>query len=103
MASSPPSERYTLHRRIGEGTFGNVFLASDTLSGSFVAIKKINLGDVSRGLPNAALREMRALHELDHPNVVKILDVQPQSSNILIVFECMYSDLHHLLHHLLHL
>jgi serine/threonine protein kinase len=44
-------------------------------------------------VPSTALREMRALQELRHPNVVAILGVYPQGPSLALVFECMACDL----------
>ncbi len=44
-------------------------------------------------LPNTALREMRALQELNHENVIQLLEVFPQASSLVLVFECMACDM----------
>ena len=44
-------------------------------------------------IPNTALREMRSLQELDHENVIHLVEVFPQSSSLVLVFECMHCDL----------
>jgi hypothetical protein len=44
-------------------------------------------------IPNTALREMRSLQELDHENVIHLVEVFPQASGLVLVFECMHCDL----------
>jgi len=49
------------------------------------------------GLSQDAIREIRLLQELDHPNVMKVLDIFSHSSNINVVLEYMSTDLDHIL------
>ncbi len=59
-------------KKLGEGGFGVVF--QDVWRGIPVAVKRIKLGDIeSNG------REEDALDKLDHPNVVKLFDVESDS------------------------
>lgn len=44
-------------------------------------------------MPAAVLREVQALRLLQHENVVRLHHVAPHGSGILLVFECMASDL----------
>lgn len=40
-----------------------------------VALKKIRLENEDEGMPSTAMREIAILKELDHVNIVKLLDV----------------------------
>ena len=40
-----------------------------------VALKKIRLENEDEGMPSTAMREIAILKELDHINIVKLLDV----------------------------
>eukprot|EP00927_Polykrikos_kofoidii_P009510 TRINITY_DN13967_c0_g2_i1.p1 TRINITY_DN13967_c0_g2~~TRINITY_DN13967_c0_g2_i1.p1 ORF type:complete len:431 (+),score=61.58 TRINITY_DN13967_c0_g2_i1:107-1399(+) len=61
---------------IGEGTYGTVWRARCRASGREVAIKQVVLRQGGReGFPLTAVREIRALRRLEHPNVVSLLDV----------------------------
>ena len=60
--------------KIGEGTYGVVYKAKDKITNQFVALKKIRLETESEGVPSTAIREISLLKELDHPNVVQLLD-----------------------------
>jgi serine/threonine protein kinase len=45
-------------------------MAVDSHTGEFVALKHVHMGNISKeGIPKAALREVRALQQLDHQNV----------------------------------
>lgn len=66
----PAMDRYEVLEKIGEGTFGEVSKALDVETGEVVAIKRVRTrGGSGDGVPNTALREMRALQHLQHPNV----------------------------------
>eukprot|EP00927_Polykrikos_kofoidii_P009509 TRINITY_DN13967_c0_g1_i1.p1 TRINITY_DN13967_c0_g1~~TRINITY_DN13967_c0_g1_i1.p1 ORF type:complete len:470 (+),score=70.13 TRINITY_DN13967_c0_g1_i1:174-1412(+) len=70
-------ETYEKHGApIGEGTYGTVWRARCRSSGQEVAIKQVVLRQGGReGFPLTAVREIRALRRLEHPNVVSLLDV----------------------------
>jgi len=69
---------------IGEGTYGTVWRARCRRTGQTVAMKSVNIRNDRQGFPVTAIREIRALRRLDHPNVVSLLDVctQPPSVSI---------------------
>lgn len=87
-------EQYTILGRIGEGAYGIVLQAKHKASGEVVALKKIALKKLEDGIPNTALREIKALQEIeDNPYVVKLRDVFPHGSSLVLEFEYMLSDL----------
>ena len=65
--------------------------------GSVVAIKKIRLRSVYDGLSLEAIREIKLLQELDHPNIVRIFDVFNHNANINLVMDWMHFDLEKLI------
>ena len=68
--------RYKLLERIGEGGFGDVYLAEQTESiHRKVALKIIKLGMDTRQVVARFEAERQALALMDHPNVAKVLDV----------------------------
>ncbi|KIG15869.1 serine/threonine protein kinase [Enhygromyxa salina] len=69
------NDRYTLERRLGSGSMGEVFLASDRLLKKHVALKVLR-GDMakSRATVRRFLREVALAHSVTHPNVVRIYD-----------------------------
>ena len=64
---------FRIERQVGRGGLGAVFRAVDTRSSATVALKLLPPGDP---LAKTRLqREFAALRALDHPNVVRVLDV----------------------------
>lgn len=47
----------------------------------------------SEGVPSTAIREISLLKELDHPNVVQLLDVIHADQKLWLVFEYLDMDL----------
>ncbi|MDP2437887.1 MAG: protein kinase [archaeon] len=66
-------------------------------SGRLVAVKKCKAISRDDGLNPSALREIRLLKELRHPNVIEIVDAYSRGSNLYIVFELMYEDLENII------
>jgi serine/threonine protein kinase len=58
-------------QKLGEGTFGEVYVATHEHTGEIAALKKIKLECEDEGVPGTTLREVSLLKELQHPNVVQ--------------------------------
>ncbi|BFZ06355.1 hypothetical protein BsWGS_09395 [Bradybaena similaris] len=86
-------ENFQKIEKIGEGTYGVVYKAREKTSGKFVALKKIRLDAESEGVPSTAIREISLLKELDHANVVRLLDVIHCEMKLYLVFEYLTKDL----------
>ena len=71
--SAQIKERYEKLEKIGEGTYGVVYKAKDTVTRDLVALKKIRLENEEEGMPSTAMREISILKELQHPNIVEYL------------------------------
>lgn len=89
--------RYEKVEFLGEGQFATVYKAKDTEDDNrIVAVKKIKLGnrvEAKDGINRTALREIKLLQELHHENIIGLLDVFGQKSNISLVFDFMETDL----------
>ncbi|MGF1468160.1 MAG: serine/threonine-protein kinase [Sandaracinaceae bacterium] len=80
--------RFQLHRRIGIGGMGEIFLAEDTANGGYVAIKRL--------LPEAAddpvfvgmfLDEARLATQIRHPNVAQVVEYGREGTSFFLVME----------------
>ena len=73
-ASADAAQSFKLWKRgqkLGEGTFGEVYIATHEKTGEIAALKKIKLECEDEGVPGTTLREVSLLKELQHPNVVQ--------------------------------
>ena len=89
------NRRYVLHEIIQAGGMTNVYKARDIFNDSVVAIKRfdrdIHLPNIER---EAYDREVEALKELTHPNIVRILDSgEDEEGKLFLVLELMDHDL----------
>lgn len=64
--------RYHKDKKLGEGTYAVVYYGKDTVTNNDVAIKKIKLGHFKDGIDMSAIRELKFLQELKHPNIVEV-------------------------------
>lgn len=91
------TKRYRKTEFLGEGQFATVFKAEDTEDDDrIVAVKKIKIGgksEVRDGINRTALREIKLLQELSHPNIIGLRDVLGHKSNISLIFDFMDTDL----------
>jgi len=86
--------QYQKKGKLGEGTYGKVYLAQDRKTKEYVAMKKMILDTEEEGIPSTAIREISFLKELsDHPNIVKLKDVLYLKSKLYLIFEYLDKDL----------
>ena len=81
-------ENFKKIEKIGEGAYGTVYKAKDRITNQYVALKHMDTEAESQGVPSTALREVSVLKELNHPNIVQLLDVVfAESGKLYLVFE----------------
>ncbi|TKW27532.1 hypothetical protein SEVIR_3G263000v4 [Setaria viridis] len=61
--------------QIGEGTYGQVFMAKETETKEIVALKKIRMDNEREGFPITAIREIKILKKLHHDNVINLKEI----------------------------
>ncbi|TPX33221.1 hypothetical protein SmJEL517_g03821 [Synchytrium microbalum] len=106
-------ELYSKEEKIGEGTYAHVFKGKIKATGREIAIKKIKLGHVKKhlldesvnyladnpsrqfrdGVNMSAIREVKALQELRHPNIIELVDVYMHKGNLHLILEFLQCDL----------
>ena len=70
--SAKISEYEVVQEKLGEGTFGVVSKARSKRTGNIVALKKILMHNEKEGFPITALREVKLLKMLSHPNILRL-------------------------------
>ncbi|KAL2946910.1 hypothetical protein AAZX31_20G042400 [Glycine max] len=61
--------------QIGEGTYGQVYMAREIKTGEIVALKKIRMDNEREGFPITAIREIKILKKLHHENVINLKEI----------------------------
>ncbi|XP_059641472.1 cyclin-dependent kinase C-1-like isoform X2 [Cornus florida] len=67
--------------QIGEGTYGQVYMAREIKTGEIVALKKIRMDNEKEGFPITAIREIKILKKLQHENVIKLKEIVTSSGS----------------------
>ncbi|BEI95878.1 hypothetical protein CcaverHIS631_0108270 [Cutaneotrichosporon cavernicola] len=105
VAPRPPrpravaGERYERLSQVGEGTYGKVYKARNTGSGALVALKRIRMEQERDGFPVTSMREIKLLQALDHPNIVRLMEMMVSHNSVYMVLEYMNHDLTGILSH----
>ncbi|CAD5120556.1 DgyrCDS9122 [Dimorphilus gyrociliatus] len=80
-------EKFEKIDRIGSGSYGVVFKCRNKETSQLVAIKKFIESDEDPLIKKVAMREIRMLKQLKHPNLVNLLEVFKRKKKLHLVFE----------------
>ncbi|GAV56317.1 hypothetical protein ZYGR_0BB00940 [Zygosaccharomyces rouxii] len=84
--------------QVGEGTYGKVYKARNTVTGRMVALKKLRLESEREGFPITSIREIKLLQSFDHPNVSTLTEIMVESQKtVYMIFDYADNDLSGLL------
>lgn len=82
------SDRYSGIKVLGKGSFGEVVLCRDKVTGQECAVKVISKASIKKGSSTSSLlREIELLKELDHPNIMKLYEFFEDSGYYYLVGE----------------
>lgn len=87
-------QTYTKDKKVGEGTYAVVYVGKQVKTNRRIATKEIKTGLFKDGLDMSAIREVKYLKELRHPNVIELIDVfMSNDNNLNLVLEFLPCDL----------
>ncbi|KAL2211643.1 putative calcium/calmodulin-dependent protein kinase [Sarocladium strictum] len=84
----PGLERWELMEKMGDGAFSNVYRARD-LQGEYgeVGIKVVRKYEMNSMQRSNILKEVQIMRQLDHPNIIKLVDFSESRQYYYIVLE----------------
>ena len=84
---------YSLDTLLGKGAFGEVFLTTKKGTNQLFATKKIERELVEKdNIKKYLLNELQILRELNHPNIVKFIEVKKTKNHFYIIMEYCNGD-----------
>ncbi len=83
---SQPVPGHRLTRPLGQGAFGEVWEA-ERCDGELLALKFLDTRTRSATMISSEVRVLRALAELDHPNIVRLHGVHASSKYLILIME----------------
>jgi len=89
-ASGNINENYKRMKKLGEGSYGTVYLVNHNYSGQNRAMKiitKKNSGDENQKVDLEIVNEIEILKKMDHPNIVKIFEFYNSAKNYYLITE----------------
>ncbi|KAI8024413.1 hypothetical protein LOK49_LG03G01966 [Camellia lanceoleosa] len=86
-------DKYLVLEQIGRGAYGTVHRAFDCVTSKTVAMKAIPFRNNIVGIPSSVIRETSLLKDMEHENIVRLLDVQHHRNKICVVLEYLEFNL----------
>ncbi|GJN70257.1 serine/threonine-protein kinase srk1 [Purpureocillium lilacinum] len=84
----PGLERWELIEKMGDGAFSNVYRARDLQGGTGeVAIKVVRKYEMNSMQRSNILKEVQIMRQLDHPNIIKLVEFSESKQYYYIVLE----------------
>lgn len=90
-------EEFEKLAKIGQGSYGVVYKVRRKTSEDILALKRVKINSnpliCNEGIPSSSLREIAALKNLRHPNILKLQEVIHTGTSLYLVFEHLDQDL----------
>ena len=84
---------YSLENVLGKGAFGEVFLTTKKGTNQLFATKKIDREQIEKdNTMKYLLNELQILRELNHPNIVKFMEIKKTKNHYYIIMEYCNGD-----------
>ncbi|KAL2551508.1 protein kinase family protein [Forsythia ovata] len=83
----PAIGEYVLRSKLGESSLSTVWQAEHRTTGEVVALKQIYIRKLTRCLKNCLECELTFLSSVNHPNIIRLLDVLEVEGYIILVLE----------------
>ena len=93
--SGNPFDNYRLLKKLGNGTFGQVYKIMQKKTGNIRAMKIIPKDNLRPGFTDKdIIREINIMKNLDHPHIIKIFEFYKDEENYYLINEyCTEGDL----------
>ncbi len=91
--------RFNILKKVGSGAYGHVWKVEEKASKRVLALKKIFDAFQHATDAQRTYREIEILKQLDHPNIIKLIDTIRADNNkdVYLLFEFMEADLHNVI------
>ena len=89
-------DKFSYICKLGEGTYGVVYKATELATDEIVAIKEIKIDHCDDGIPSTAIREIAVLQELrENDYIVKLKEIihSLEKNRLFLVFEYFNTDM----------
>ena len=83
--------KYRKISKLGEGSYGSVYVGIEIETQKQVALKMMN-ANPQTGIPSFILREYTMLRTLHHPNIVNLFDFYFENNKLIVVMEYVGFD-----------
>lgn len=89
------ADSFLMLKKVGQGTYSNVYKARDRNTNKIVALKKVRFDTSEPESVKFMAREIMMLQKLDHPNIIKLegLATSRLQYSLYLVFDFMQTDL----------